>query len=200
VSVALWLSLAASVAVADSAEIAARDVAELVHALDAAIARRIGEANAKSEPVSIRVFGGLTVTRVIADRGEVHAEIDVPIDRELWIDPLEALASKLFPEGTWSKVQVTAQDVVPLVPPAVVPKQSSIAPWIVFSASAIVLGAGIAFGISSRNARNASQVVPPAEDFDRLADRAQTHGITADVLFFSATAGAVAGIWLLLDD
>lgn len=140
--------------------------------------------------VLVRVIAGLTLIRVIAHRvGAAPVEVDVTHDR-LGAE-CRSLARRLFPEG--APPPVTPPLVAAAVPR---PELPSVAPWVVVGGAAVALAVGVGFGASSRSARVDSQ--DPAlspDDFDRLADRTQSHAIVADVSFVVAAVAAVtAGV------
>jgi hypothetical protein len=166
-----------------------------VRALDEAIIRRAGAETAAKDRIAVRLLGGLTLIRVVADRGELHTELDLPLDQELWFEPLESIAEKLFPEAA------VLSPVVVETPPPPPERERSLTPFVVLGASAVVAVTGIAFGIASKNANDASQL-PGVDDerFDRLADRKTRYAITADLLFLAALAGGGVGVWLLASE
>lgn len=155
------------------------------------------------EVIFIKIFAGVTMLRVqvnrIGPQGAQEAALDVPNDAQTWSAPLRKLTLKLFPQARaqpdkpMKTLKKTTTD-----PP---PEKTSIVPWVVLGVSAAVAGIGVGFGVSSRSARNDSQdPTLPDPRFDLLADRAQTHGIAANVLFISAALGAVTSVVLYLLD
>lgn len=141
------------------------------------------------EVVVVEVIGGLTLVRVVATRG-VRPAIEADVARDEPDADVRRLAARLFPEGRVAPVvDVTATATV-----ATGPAETSVAPWLVLGASAVVMGVGIAFGASSRSARADSQdPMLTMEEFDRLADRTQSHAVVADVSFAAAAIGALVG-------
>lgn len=187
---ALLLSLAlAHVRVVESADLSDPDASRLVAALEAAIERRIGAENAAKEEVKLQLFGGLTRVRLIGDRAAIHAGAEVVLeDSETWTDGLDVFVRELFPDGTWSEVQVSDPLLVATSTPAAAPKERSVAPWILAGASVVALGVGFGFGASSNHAATQSQII--GEDYELWADRKVAHAITADIFFALAAVGA----------
>lgn len=168
---------------------------------------QIRERTRAGDVVLVRVFGSLTIARVVTERfvdGEKaprRAEIDVPRDASAWRERLEELADLVCPASEKTKiVQSPVIEKIETTPPAQ-PFFDRALPWMILGAGALAAAAGVGFGISSSNARSDSQnpAISQAE-FEELADRTQAHAIAADVLFVAAAAGVAAGIVLFASE
>ena len=160
-------------------------------------------AHAKAKNVVLaKIYGARTKVLLIADlhrlgpdgieRGP-SAQATLSVDQQAWSRELSAVAHTLFP-GT-SSVSVSLPKEEPKLPE---PEGPTIAPWILFGASAVALGAGIGFGVSSASARDELMMGAHFDDeIDRLTGRMKTHALVANVMYGVAGAGAIAGIVLL---
>ncbi len=154
--------------------------------------------------VLVQLVEAVTTVRVIAllfpsDQGApIEVTADVPSNPATWDEPLRGLAASLFPEvpppGPEPRAVATSSA-------AVVPVRS-IGPYVLLGAGFVVGAVAVAFGVGSRNARNASQDPLLDDDqFDRYADRAQTFAYAANGLFLTAALATVAGLlWIWLED
>lgn len=185
------LNAAGHARVVESEDLESAEASAIVRAFDASIERRIGAQEAAAQEVTVRLFGGLTLIRLIAERadapgGAARVEVDLPRERDLWLEPLELAARALFPELPKTDA-ITATATATTAAPAA--KERSLTPWIVLGASAAALAVGTGFGLSTRSARSQSEALPPGAEFDRLADRTQAHAIVADLFFLAALIG-----------
>jgi hypothetical protein len=159
-----------------------------------------------SDLVLVRAFAGpqglhLVIERLPASAPAETAQtrITLPKNEEAtWDASLAPAVAALFPE-------VKTRADIAVAPPTAAPRREeeaiSVAPWIVFGASALALGTGVAFGLSSRSARE--QIERSRHDqleYDELSGRQSAHGMAANVLFGAAAAGAVAGVVMLIID
>ena len=88
-----------------------------------------------------------------------------------------------------------------IVAPAPGPAEANIWPWVVLGGSAVAAGVGAIFGLTASSARSDAEAVShdPAE-IDDLNNKVFANGLTANVLFGVAVAGAATGVtWLFLD-
>ncbi len=197
----------------ESAEIDANEAGAVVRALAFAIEQRTGltvsveENTGRSERIGVRVFGGLTLLRVVALRSgapgqPIQAERDIPSARETWAQPLASLAAALFPEGTWSKVQVRPPPVEEpvLIAPVVPVREQSVGPYVVAGAGLVAGVLGIVFGRNSVSARTEAQDPLRIAEYDRNADRAVSLAVAGNVLMLAGAVGLGTGVtWWLLD-
>lgn len=170
--------------------------------------RCIGEVAARmgtNHLVFLRVIGGVTKVRVIAERldragrPEAEATINLPRDLGRWKRRLDRLAGMLFPEPldrpqreerltTESVDDDTGSDV------------ERAAPWVVLGVGVAAGAAGLALGVSSASARDRIEnenLSGPA--YTDALDQMQDHGTAANVLFGVAAGGVLTGVlWLLL--
>lgn len=196
VALCVVLNAAGYARVVESEDLDPADASAIVRALDAAIERRIGATEAAAQEVTVKLFGGLTLIRLLAERGDIsRIEIDLPRDRDQWLDPLDTAARALFPELPKTEMVVATATTAPAA------AERSIAPWVVFGVGAVALAVGTGFGLSSRSARSQSTALMPGAEFERLADRTQSHAIVADVFFAVALlGGGTAAVLLGLEE
>lgn len=197
----------------ESAEIDPNEAAAVVRALGFAIEERTGMATSVEESagfterVSVRVFGGLTLLRVVAVRtgglgGTKSAEGDVPAEREAWGAAIAELVATIYPPGTWSKVQVDAPIATEpqLIPPVVGEKEHSVVPWVLGGAGVAAGITAIFFGRSTASARRDAEDPLLIADYEQNADRAVSHAVAANVLFsIAGVALAAGGAWWFLE-
>ena len=161
-----------------------------------------------SDVVVVRVIAGPLTLHVASERFYFDVEAtrtssaSLPKDdREIWNDKLEGMVARLFPEPP--RIAPPPPPPPPLAieitPPP--PEEHSVAPWIVLGAAGAVAAVGVGFGVSNRLARN--QLEGELTTIDQRADlesRIRTHGITANVLFGAAAAGAITALLLYAFD
>jgi hypothetical protein len=105
------------------------------------------------------------------------------------------LIATLFPERTPREAVDFGVSVSEGPPP------KSLLPWVTLGGSAVLAGAGLAFGsISSNSVHRIEQQRLSAADFKSEVDAAGRNGAIADVLFTLALGGAIAAVgWLLAE-
>jgi hypothetical protein len=160
-------------------------------------------ARAKANHVVLaKIYGARTKVLLIADLYRLGAEgiergpsaqATLSVEQQAWRGELSSVARTLFPGTSTTSVSLPKQE-----PPLPEPEGPTIAPWILFGASAVALGAGIGFGVSSNSAGDALMVGAHFDDeIDRLTSRMKTHAIVANVMYGVAGASAIAGIVFL---
>lgn len=156
---------------------------------------------ATDEVIVLRLLAGARNIRLVAERWDAADREHVfrgtlPKDRAGWAPVIAELAAELYPQ-----VSAPAAVAVAAAPRPAPEKRVGLAPWLLFGGSAVALGAGVGFGLSSSGARDdLSSFAFGGEEHDRLRSRASTHAIAADVLFVAAAAGVAAGVYWLLSD
>jgi hypothetical protein len=198
---ALSLLLAASTAVGIKLEQAVDVPPDRAEAIVAAIADAIDQREDldASAVVVLRLFGAVTRLRIVAQAHFSDASEPIVIEQDITEDDprpqIEELVARLFPIRS-----------EPINEPEPEPQLNREAPNFVLpisfvSVSAVALGAGIALGVTSRSARNASQDPDLGdEEFSYLAHRTRDFAIAADVVFAVAgTAFLVGAIFFLLE-
>lgn len=159
--------------------------------------------------VLLRIYGASTKLRLIIDRFDPranrtnNAHRDLEVDPRSWRPSIDTMMIELFPEPI-----VEIQDPLPKQLPESRVRTSAdggggwsdVVPWVIIGGSAVALGVGIGFGVSSRNASAAIADMPPGQDVSELSRRANDHATIANVLFVSSAVGVAVGlIWLALD-
>lgn len=127
---------------------------QLVEALARAIGHRVG-ANAEpaKERVGLKLFGGLTRLRIIAERRGsatiITEELELPLDPDLWEPELDALARRLYPE-------VAQPTSLELGPTKVAEPEVEWPRWALLSGAAAAVVVGVIFTARGWSARSAS--------------------------------------------
>jgi hypothetical protein len=139
--------------------------------------------------ISLRLLGGLSRIRLIADRHPSDRSVlhDLPRDPEAESTALDSVAKGLFPEGRIQGEVTRARSS---------PKASiSAVTWILFGAGGVALIAGSGFGLSSNGAGDEidSNIVA-GEDYRDLRTRMHDHGVVANVLFAAAGVSIISGL------
>lgn len=176
----------------------------------AACRRQLLEGGLAPTWVFLRLFGGPTKLRVIAERVERHAghsghsggglvvEQNVPRDPELWGEALGAVAAELFPEPPLGSEAPRGLVEVPAEPPVEVGPR--LAPWIAVGSGVVLASVGVGFGLSSHGATRQILERPLSDaDYRDARARADGHGTAANVIFGAAAVALVtaAVIWTL---
>jgi hypothetical protein len=146
------------------------------------------------ECISVTLVGGVTKLRILAARvsaGGVlgEAKCDLPRDSATWPAILDGLIADLGLARGF--VETTP-------PPATVATSPKWWPWIFVGAGLAAVAAGIAFGVSSRDASNAVDDGPRRGDaYLSLLDRSRDHAVAANILYATG-AVSFAGGWVLV--
>jgi hypothetical protein len=164
--------------------------------------------------VFLRMLGVPTRIRIIAEReaakfsAKKTGEIDLPRTRDAWTPALASLAEALFEPKALPMVRETPpieekKEIALVAANPQTGQEDSLrryAPWIAIGAGAAAFAVGSVFGLSSRGAR--ADALEPIErdetEFRDLEDRAQGHGLAANILFGAAVVGVGTGVVLLV--
>lgn len=147
-----------------------------------------------------RAFGGPTRIRVVIlrvdeDVADGTADVLLPLEPGAWAAPLTDAAAVLFPEPRGPP----SAELAPIgPPPAAADAAPDLVPWLVIGTGVLMATAAGILAASNADAREELRGSPlPASRHQELADRAELHGITANVLFVASALAAGAGLTLL---
>lgn len=229
---ALWIAASIGVRVERFADVSSAMAGDLADAIGRAVERR-SRRTVVSEPigrspcgspeqcaqdlrartgcdsvVSIKIFGGLTRHRVVADRFDpgrrepIHAEANVPESMERRADVIESLARALFPElpdgvaggGPNSSREAGGQSAVHT--------DAQAAPWpgiALLGGGIVAATAATVLGLSSFSARDRIRSdVLSGDDYGALKSRTEAHGIASGALFGAALVALFTGTILVV--
>ena len=154
-----------------------------------------------SELVYLRVLGGPTKIRLIAERlqpGRAHPPLTrtLPRDQPSWAAELAELAAALYPEVLPPPPEDPA---LVAIPPPPAPESNAWVPLVPIGVGVAVAGVGVGFGLSSRSTRETLETtsLPEAEYQDGLS-KMRTHGLVANVLLGTAVVAVATGLVLWL--
>jgi hypothetical protein len=155
--------------------------------------------------VFVTMFGAPKKLRLIADRDPAPAdsalriELDLPRDETAWSEPLDKVASVLFPEARAPPANAAnaadAKAAEIARPPPEVGLERYRRTWVALGAGALSLGVGIGFGIVSHNARRDIETIYMSNpDYESSLHRMRATGLVANILFGVAAACVIAGV------
>lgn len=129
---------------------------ELIEALARAIGHRTGgNAELAAERIELKLFGGLTRLRIIAERSgpttTITEELELPLDPDLWEPELDGLARRLYEEVA----QPLALD---LDQAPITRAQVEWPRWVLLGGAAAAVVVGVVFTARGWSARSASSV------------------------------------------
>ncbi|MBK6683772.1 MAG: hypothetical protein IPG45_04810 [Deltaproteobacteria bacterium] len=157
-----------------------------------------------AELVYLRVLGGPTKIRVIAERlqpGQPHPPITrtLPRDQPSWAQELAELATALYPEVLPAPPPEPA---LVALPPAPAPAANRWVPLVPIGVGVALAGVGVGFGLSSRSARDTLETTSLSdEEYQQGLSTMQTHGLVANLLLGTAVVAVAAGVvlWITAD-
>jgi hypothetical protein len=155
------------------------------------------------ELVFLRVFGGPTKIRLIAERLEPNgksttAQRNLPRDREPWPEELASLALELYPTPLAREGEELVQAPIGR---SVEADTGSYYPLIPIGAALVLAGVGVGFGLSSASASDRIMSVQLGnEEYESELTRSEDHRVVAFVLFGSALVAVITGVILWVAD
>jgi hypothetical protein len=160
----------------------------------------IRERTGAQDLVMLRLVGGLTRVRVVADRivsstaaparTAVSAEIELARTSEGWPAGAAQIAQRLFAKGSLPPLEPLT-----LAPPPA--GRASVLPWVMFGASAAALAVGVGFGFASNGPRDMLEA-GPVENHAPLEQQLRQRATAATVSYVVSGALAATGALFLV--
>lgn len=164
-------------------------------------AEEVRQRTSASELVYLRVLGGPTKIRLIAERlqpGLSHPPQTrtLPRDQKSWASELGELATALYPEVLPAPAEEPA---LVALPPVAAPPSRAWVPLVPIGVGVVLAGVGVGFGLSSRSTRETLETTAlPEEEYQAGLSKMRTHGLAANLLLGTAVIAAATGVVLWL--
>lgn len=164
-------------------------------------AEEVRQRTSAEELVYLRVLGGPTKIRLIAERlqpGQAHPPLTrtLPRDRTGWASELAELATTLYPEVLPAPPQDPG---LVAIPPAPAPQSNLLVPLVPIGVGVVLASVGVGFGLSSRSTRETLETTSlPDAEYQEGLSKMRTHGLAANLLLSTAVVAVAAGVVLWL--